>query len=111
MDWDETYQSIKPNFIEKVWGLLKNLSDKGLIYEGEKTMMWDVVDATALAKHETVFKEVEDISVYIRFELQHTPNRYLIIWYLLSYYDELDSIKQLTGLLLLGLFLTTWESW
>jgi isoleucyl-tRNA synthetase len=55
MDWDDPYISIDRDYMEGEWWLIKKIHDLGRLYEGEKTMTWDAVNGTALAKHELVY--------------------------------------------------------
>ncbi len=50
MDFDGAYQSVTPDFIEGEWWFIKKAHQKGRLYEGDKTMTWDPINATALAK-------------------------------------------------------------
>src|SRR3989338_10840877 len=52
MDFDNAYQSITRDFMESEWWLIKKIYEDGRLYEGLRSMSWDWVDQTALAKHE-----------------------------------------------------------
>nr|MBI4156220.1 class I tRNA ligase family protein [Candidatus Woesearchaeota archaeon] len=67
MDFDNAYQSIKKEFMEGEWWLIKRAYEKKRLYEGEKTMHWCSSCATALAKHELEYKNVSDPSIYVKF--------------------------------------------
>ena len=80
MDFDNAYMSIKNEFIEGVWFLVKKAYEKGRLYLGEKVMHWCPKCATALAKHELDYKNVKDASVFLKFKIKGKENEYLVIW-------------------------------
>lgn len=80
MDFDNAYQSIKPEFIEGEWWLIKAAHEKNRLYEGKKSMHWCAYDQTALAKHELEYETVVDNSIYVKFKVKNKPNEYLIAW-------------------------------
>lgn len=80
MDFENAYQSIKDEFIEGVWWLVKKAHKNGRLYEGEKTMPWCASCATALAKHELEYQTVTDESIFLKFKLKNKENEYLIVW-------------------------------
>ncbi|MFH0875439.1 MAG: isoleucine--tRNA ligase [archaeon] len=80
MDFDNPYMSIKNEYIEGTWWLVKKAHDKGRLYEGQKTMTWCASCQTALAKHELEYKEVTDKSIFVKFRVKGTDNEFLIIW-------------------------------
>ena len=43
-------------------------------------MHWCPECATALAKHELEYKNVEDDSIFLKFKVKDAKNEYLIIW-------------------------------
>ena len=55
--------------IESVWNLLKQIWDKGLIYQGNKVVPYDPRIGATLSSHEVAqgYKEVEDPSITVRF--------------------------------------------
>lgn len=80
MDFDDAFQSITPGFMEGEWWLIKRAHEEGRLYEGERTMTWDAVNATALAKHELVYKTVTDLAIYVRLRLRDDPATSLLVW-------------------------------
>ncbi len=80
MDFDNAYMSIKNEFIEGVWFLVKKAYEKGRLYLGEKVMHWCPKCATALAKHELEYKKIKDTSVFLKFKIKGKENEYLVIW-------------------------------
>src|SRR5207302_531230 len=67
---------------ETVWGLLKRLYDKALLYRGHKVLPYCPRCGTALSSHELAlgYDEVQTNSVFVTFPLASDPRRQLIIW-------------------------------
>jgi len=80
MDYKNAYLPIKNEFIEAEWFLVKKAHEQGRLYEGEKTMTWCPSCATAMAKHECDYKEIEDESIFMKFKVKGKKDEYLIIW-------------------------------
>ncbi len=80
MDFDNAYMPITKGFISNVWFLIKKAHEKSRLYKGKKTMHWCPKCATALAKHELVYKKVKETSIFVKFKVRKKENEYLIIW-------------------------------
>ncbi len=80
MDYEHAYMPIDNEFIESEWFLVKRAEEQERLYQGEKTMTWCPSCATAMAKHECEYKEVEDDSIFVKFRLKDKKDEYLIIW-------------------------------
>jgi isoleucyl-tRNA synthetase len=82
VDFDDAYFTLHNDYIESVWSLLKNIFDKGLMYQGYKVVPYDPRIGATLSSHEVAqgYREVEDPSVYVRFKVQGEPNTYLLVW-------------------------------
>ncbi len=80
MDFENAYQSIKNEFMEGEWWLVKKAHENKRLYEGRLSMQWCQKCATALAKHELEYKNVKDISIFVKFKVKNKKNEYLIIW-------------------------------
>jgi len=80
MDFENAYQTIENSFIEGCWWLVKKAHEKKRLYEGKKTMHWCAECATALAKHELEYQEVEDTSIFVKLQVVGSENEFLIIW-------------------------------
>ncbi|MBI2542057.1 isoleucine--tRNA ligase [Candidatus Woesearchaeota archaeon] len=80
MDFDNPYQSIKNEFMEGEWWLIKKAYENGRLYEGEKTMHWCASCATSLAKHELEYENVADSSIFVKFPVKNKQDEFLIIW-------------------------------
>jgi isoleucyl-tRNA synthetase len=86
IDLKNPYVTYENSYIESVWGLLKQIWDKGLIYKGFKSVPWCPRCETALSSHEVAqgYKNIEDQSVYVKFEIRNPKSeikkRYFLIW-------------------------------
>ena len=87
LDLDDAYRTLDPGYVESVWWALKQIWNKGLIYEGHKVVPYCPRCGTALASHEVAqgYKDVVDTSVYVRIPVKadHGPVRAgdeLLIW-------------------------------
>ena len=82
VDMEHAYKTIDASYTESVWWAFKTLHDKKLIYEGYKSMHICPRCETTLASSEVAqgYKEVKDISVYVKFELVDEPGAFLLAW-------------------------------
>jgi isoleucyl-tRNA synthetase len=71
IDLNEAYVTYHQSYIESVWWALKNLFDRGLLYQGHKIVWWWAQGGTALSSGEVGqgYREVADPSVFVRFPL------------------------------------------
>lgn len=82
VDMEDDYKTMDTTYTESVWWSFKTLFDKGLIYEGFKTMHLCPRCGTTLANFEVAqgYKDIEDISVYVKFPLEGEENTSLLVW-------------------------------
>ncbi|MFH0867958.1 MAG: isoleucine--tRNA ligase [Candidatus Woesearchaeota archaeon] len=80
MDFENAYQSVKNEYMEGEWWLIKKAHENKRLYEGEKTMHWCSSCATSLAKHELEYKNVKDNSIFVKFPVKSKKDEYLIVW-------------------------------
>jgi isoleucyl-tRNA synthetase len=68
---DEAYVTFHQSYVESVWWALKNLFDRGLLYQGHKIVWWWAQGGTALSSGEVGqgYREVADPSVFVRFPI------------------------------------------
>ena len=79
---EEAYVTYHQSYVESVWWSLKNLFDRGLLFQGHKIVWWWAQGGTALSAGEVGqgYREVADPSVYVLFPLVDHPNRSLVVW-------------------------------
>ncbi len=82
VDMENSYTTMDASFSESVMWAFKNLYDKGLVYEDFKTMHISPPLETPLSNFEVNqnYKDITDISVYVKFELKDEPNTFVIAW-------------------------------
>ncbi len=80
MDWD--YRTMDPDYMESIWWVFRQLYDKGLIYEGHKTMHICPRCATPLANFEVTqgYRDRSDWSVIVTFPLKDDKNTRILAW-------------------------------
>ncbi len=69
LDLDNAYRTLDPSYVESVWWSLKQIADKGLLYEGHRVVPYCPRCGTALSSHEVAqgYENVTDPSLYVRF--------------------------------------------
>lgn len=71
IDTVDAYWTLDNSYVESVWWLVRQLWDKGLLYEGHKVSPYCGRCGTALSSHELgqpdVYRDIVDPSVYVRF--------------------------------------------
>jgi len=71
IDSDDAYRTMDNTYVESVWWLLRQLWDKGLLYEGHRVSPYCPRCGTALSSHELgqpgVYRDVVDPAAYVRF--------------------------------------------
>ena len=94
IDTKHPYITFETNYIETVWWLLKQIFQKGLLYQNYKVLPYCPRCSTPLSSHEVAqgYAVVQDPSIYIKFEILNPksailnkfqiPNSkfYLLVW-------------------------------
>ncbi|HEY4844459.1 MAG TPA: isoleucine--tRNA ligase [Candidatus Dormibacteraeota bacterium] len=83
VDFDKAYRTLDTTYMESVWWILKQIWDKELLYQGFKVVPYCPRDQTPLSSHELALgyqDDVEDPSVYVKFELEDEPKTYFLAW-------------------------------
>jgi len=83
VDLDKAYRTLDTTYMESVWWILKQIWDKQLLYQGFKVVPYCPRDQTPLSSHELALgyqDNVEDPSVYVKFELEDEPKTYFLAW-------------------------------
>ena len=81
-DMDHDYKTMDTSYTESVWWSFKNLFDRGLIYEGFKSLHYCPHCGTTLSNFEVAqgYKDIDDLAVYIKLPLVDEPDTSLLIW-------------------------------
>jgi isoleucyl-tRNA synthetase len=84
VDFKGSYKTMDNTFIESVWWALSELNKKDLIYEGVRVLAYCARCETPIANSEIAmdnsYKDIADISIYVKFELEDEPGTYLVAW-------------------------------
>ena len=77
LDLDDAYRTLDTTYVESVWWALRQIFDKGLLYEGHKVVPYCPGCGTALSSHEVAlgYRTVSDPCVYVRFPSPRTAGR------------------------------------
>ncbi len=82
LDLKHPYVTYHTDYIESVWNILRQIWDKGLLFQAHKVVPLCVRCGTPLSAHEVAqgYKKVTDQSVYIKFKLKSEPNTFIMAW-------------------------------
>ncbi len=81
LDYSDPYVTYEPRYVESVWWALATLWRRGLLYSGHKVLPYCPRCETALSSHELSlgYRDVQDPSVYVAFELAGAERR-ILVW-------------------------------
>jgi len=81
-DMDNAYKTMDLDYMESVWWVFKRLYDKGLIYEGYRSMHICPRCETTLSQQEVAegYRDVKDLSAIVKFELVDEPGTFVLAW-------------------------------
>ena len=91
VDMDDPYITYENKYIESIWWCIKELWNKGLLYEGHKVMPYCPRCGTALSSHEVAqgYKDVKDLTCVAKFKVEdgqklgdyaYEPDTYILAW-------------------------------
>ena len=82
VDMENSYKTLDATFTESVWWAFSEMNKKGLVFEGNKSMHICPRCETTLAQSEVAqnYKDLTDISVTAKFELEREPNTFILAW-------------------------------
>lgn len=81
VDFKNNYRTMDPKFMESVWWVVRQLWDKGLIYEGYRVMPYSWRISTPLSNFEAGlnYKEVQDPAITVKFKVDN-ERYFLLAW-------------------------------
>ncbi len=81
-DMDNPYKTMDMEYMESVWWVFKELYDKGLVYEGYKSMHVCPRCETTLSQMEVSegYRDIEDLTTTWKFPVVGQPDTYLLAW-------------------------------
>ena len=82
VDMENPYVTYHNEYIESVWWALKEMWNKGLLYQGHKVMPYCPRCGTALSSHEVAqgYKDVKDLTCIAKFKVLGKENTYILAW-------------------------------
>lgn len=82
VDMEQDYKTMDATYTESIWWIFSELDKKGLIYQGYKPMHLCPRCETTLSNFEVTqgYKDITDISVYVKFKMIGEENTYLLAW-------------------------------
>jgi len=82
VDMEHDYKTMDSSFTESVWWVFNKLNEKGLVYEGFKSMHLCPRCETTLSNFEVNqgYKDITDISVTVKFAVAGEANTYFLAW-------------------------------
>ena len=82
IDMANAYVTMTNEYIESVWWILRQMWDRGLLYQGFKVVPYCTRCGTPLSDHEVAqgYAEAEDPSIYVRFRVRGQPGKSFLVW-------------------------------
>lgn len=83
VDFDNDYKTMDPDYMESIWWVVKELWDRGLLYEGYYILPYCPRCSTVLSNFELNlggYQEVHDPSITVRFKVDGEENTYFLAW-------------------------------
>lgn len=80
LDYSDSYMALKEDYMEGEWWMVKEAWKNKRLYLGEKVMTWCANCETAVAKHECEYKNIEEESIFLKFQVKDKKKEFLIIW-------------------------------
>jgi len=79
MDWDDPYRTVTPEYMEAAWWGFEKAHQRGLVEQGQRSISQCPRCETAIANNEVEYEDVEDPSIYVKFDLEGREGS-LVIW-------------------------------
>ncbi len=83
VDFEHDYKTMDPDYMESIWWVVKQLWEKGLLYEGYYILPYCPRCSTVLSNHELNlggYKEVHDPAITIKFKVDGEDSTYFLAW-------------------------------
>lgn len=81
-DMEDSYKTMDLSYMESIWWVFKELYDKGLVYEGYRSMHICPRCETTLSQQEVSegYRDIKDLSATAKFELVDEPGTFVLAW-------------------------------
>ncbi len=84
IDLENPYITYEAKYMEKLWRIIKQIHEKGLLYEGHRVAPYCPRCGTALSSHEVAlgYEDISEDSVFAKFPISNFqfPNTFLLAW-------------------------------
>lgn len=82
LDFKSAYITCSNDYIETLWWILKQIWQKGLLYQDYKVVPYCPRCGTSLSSHEVAqgYKTVKENSIYVKFPAIEEKNTYFLAW-------------------------------
>lgn len=82
IDEKNSYVTLRNDYMESEWYAMKKLFDEGMLVKDYKIVPYCPRCGTSLSSHEVAqgYKNTDDTSVYVKFMVKGSANRYLLAW-------------------------------
>ena len=85
LDLKNPYITSNPFYMESVFNIIKQISDKGLLYQGYKVLPYCPRCGTGLSSHEVAqgYKKIKESAIYVKFQIKDKKfkaNTHLLVW-------------------------------
>lgn len=82
VDTEKAYVTLRNEYIESIWWILKQLWERDFLYQGYKVVPYCPRCGTPLSDHEVAlgYRETDDPSIYVKFPLKDEPGTYFLVW-------------------------------
>ncbi|THE64560.1 isoleucine--tRNA ligase [Salinadaptatus halalkaliphilus] len=79
MDWDDPYRTVTPEYMEAAWWGFAKAADRDLVEKGHRSISQCPRCETAIANNEVEYEDVEDPSIYVKFDLEDREGS-IVVW-------------------------------
>jgi isoleucyl-tRNA synthetase len=79
MDWDDPYRTVSPEYMEAAWWGFSKAAERGLVEKGHRSISQCPRCETAIANNEVEYEDVEDPSIYVKFDLSDREGA-IVVW-------------------------------
>ncbi|ADD05318.1 isoleucine--tRNA ligase [Natrialba magadii ATCC 43099] len=79
MDWENPYRTVSPEYMEAAWWGFSKAAERGLVEKGHRSISQCPRCETAIANNEVEYEDVEDPSIYVKFDLADREGS-IVIW-------------------------------
>ena len=82
VDQEKSYVTLRNEYIESEWWILKQLWDRDFLYQGYKVVPYCPRCGTPLSDHEVAlgYRDTDDPSIYVKFPVKDEPGTYFLVW-------------------------------